>query len=127
MVAQALDYARAISRWSYPDLQRQVAAATSAHGNVPFELARERNPALIEQRFVDDTARAMREGRFLLVIAGDGIREDISGMAELINRNAASAFSFSLVEVALYGFDDGSLAVQPVWSRERKSSSEPLL
>jgi hypothetical protein len=55
----------------------------------------------------------MRSGRFLIVIAGDGIREDVSGIAELINRNASSAFSFALVEVALYGFDDSSLAIQP--------------
>jgi hypothetical protein len=34
-------------------------------------------------------------------------------MAELINSNAALGFSFGLVEVALYGFDDGALAVQP--------------
>ena len=39
--------------------------------------------------------------------------EDVSGIAELINRNAASAFSFALVEVALYGFADSSLAIQP--------------
>ena len=71
------------------------------------------NPGLSEQQFVDDTTRAMRSGRFLLVIAGDGIREDVSGIAELINRNAASAFSFALVEVALYGFGDSSLAIQP--------------
>jgi hypothetical protein len=55
----------------------------------------------------------MRSGRFLIVIAGDGIREDVSGIAELINRNASSAFSFALVEVALYGFDDSSVAIQP--------------
>ena len=113
MIAQALDYAHAISRWSYSDLQRQVAAASRRSGNVPYELARERYPELREQQFVDDTARAMRAGRFLLIIAGDGIREDVSGIAELINRNAASAFSFGLIEVALYGFEDGSLAVQP--------------
>ena len=113
VVAQALDYAYAIGRWSYSDLQRQVAAASRRSGDVPYELARERYPELRQQQFVDDTARAMRAGRFLLIIAGDGIREDVSGIAELINRNAASAFSFGLVEVALYGFEDGSLAVQP--------------
>ena len=113
VIAQVLDYAHAISRWSYSDLQRQVAAASRRHGNVPYELARERYPELREQQFVDDTARAMRAGRFLLIIAGDGIREDVSGIAELINRNAASAFSFGLMEMALYGFEDGSLAIQP--------------
>ena len=112
-MAQALDYARAISRWSYSDLQRQVSQATGRTGNVPFDLAKELIPDLDERRFVDETAAAMRQGRFLLLIAGDGIREDIHAMTELINRNAASGFSFGLVEVALYGLEDGGLAVQP--------------
>ncbi len=113
VVAQVLDYARAISRWTYSDLQRQVAMATGLQGNVPFELARERMPGLQEQRFVDQTASAMRQGRFLLLIAGDGIREDVGALTELINRNAASGFAFGLVEVALYGLGDESLVIQP--------------
>lgn len=113
VVAQTLDYASMISRWSYSDLQRQVAAASRRRGNVPFECALAQNPGLSEQQFVDDTTRAMRAGRILLVIAGDGIREDVSGIAELINRNSASAYSFGLVEIALYGFGDSSLAIQP--------------
>lgn len=55
----------------------------------------------------------MKGGRFLLLIAGDGIRQDIDAMAELINRNAASGFSFGLVEVALYGLGDGGMIAQP--------------
>lgn len=113
VVAQVLDYARAISRWSYSDLQRQVAAATGKKGNIPYEYARAFTPDLQESRFVDDTYNAMRSGRFLLLIAGDGIREDVGAIAELINRNAASGFTFGLVEVALYGLEDGGLIVQP--------------
>ena len=48
VVAQTLDYARAVSRWSYSDLQRQVAAASGRHGNVPFETTLAQNPGLIE-------------------------------------------------------------------------------
>lgn len=113
VVAQVLDYARAISRWSYSDLQRQVAHATGRTGNVPYELAKTQHPELIEHDFVDATGAAMRAGRFLLLIAGDGIREDVGAMAELINNNAAMGFSFGMVEVALYGFADGTLAIQP--------------
>ena len=113
VVAQVLDYARAISRWSYSDLQRQVAAATGRKGNVPYELAAAVHPDLKEHEFVDAAAAAMRRGRFLLLIAGDGIREDVGALAELINRNAASGFAFGLVEVALYGLEDGGLVVQP--------------
>ncbi|MBY5924754.1 MULTISPECIES: hypothetical protein [unclassified Halomonas] len=113
VIAQILDYARAVSQWSYADLQRQVAAATGLKGNVPFEAARRLKPDLDEAAFVDAAARALREGRFLLLIAGDGIREGVTSMAELITRNATLGFSFGLVEVALYEFGDQGLAVQP--------------
>jgi hypothetical protein len=113
VVAQTLDYARAISRWTYVDLQRQVSAATGRKGNVPFEAARALEPDLQEHRFADAVTRALRAGRFQLLIAGDGIREDIGGLTDLINRNAASAFSLGLVEVALYDLGDGGLAIQP--------------
>ncbi len=113
VIAQILDYARAISGWSYADLQRRVATATGRKGNVPFEAARELQPDLDEAAFVDATARALREGRFLLLIAGGGIREGITGMADLITRNAALGFSFGLVEVALYQFGEQGLVVQP--------------
>ncbi|QRM27886.1 hypothetical protein [Microvirga sp. VF16] len=113
VVAQVLDYARAISRWSYSDLQRQVSMATGRQGNIPFELAKAVNPTLVEHQFADAVVRTMRSGRFLLLIAGDGIREDIGALAELINRNAALGFSFGLVEVGLYDLGAGDLAIQP--------------
>ena len=113
VVAQVLHYAQAISRWSYSDLQRQVSMATGRPGNAPYELVKASHPNLNEHEFVDATAAAMRSGKFLLLIAGDGIREDVGAMTELINNNAAMGFSFGLIEVALYGFDDGALAIQP--------------
>ncbi|WP_166802169.1 hypothetical protein [Microvirga pakistanensis] len=108
-----LDYARAISRWSYADLQRQVSMAPSRHGNIPFEFAKAVNPTLVEHQFADAVVRTMRSGRILLLIAGDGIREDVGALAKLINRNAALGFSFGLVEVELYDLGDDGLAIQP--------------
>ncbi|EGF33623.1 hypothetical protein IMCC9480_3401 [Oxalobacteraceae bacterium IMCC9480] len=118
VVAQVLDYASAIRRWSYSDLQRQVTMALRGqceipNGNLPYELVKAHVPDLNEQQFVDDTVRAMRNGRFSLLIAGDGIREGVADITELIDRNAASGFSFGLVEVALYQFADGALVIQP--------------
>ncbi len=128
VVAQTLDYASAISRWSYSDLQRQVSQATGRHGNVPFEQVQRAHPGIDEARFVDATARSLETGRFLLLIAGDGIREDVESLAEYINRNTASDFTLGLVEVALYGFDDGALAIQPrVIARTRTIDRMPYL
>lgn len=112
-MAQVLDYARAIEGWSYADLKRQTSIATGIRVILPFEIARGAAPELDEHRFIDNVSRSMRKGRFLLLIAGDGIREEVGGIGDLINRNATSGFSFGQVEVALYEFPDDSLVVQP--------------
>ena len=113
VVAQILDYARALVRWSYSDLQRQVSMASERRGNIPFELARSADPALIEHQFVDAVTRNLRSGRFLLIVAGDGIREDVAALADLISRNSSLGFSFGLVELALYELGADGLLVQP--------------
>lgn len=113
VIAQILDYARAVRTWSYADLQRQVSAATQRQGNVPFETVLQAGTTLQEHEFIDNVSRSIREGRFLLLVAGDGIREEVGGIAELINRNATGSFTFAQIEVALYEFTDGSLAIQP--------------
>jgi hypothetical protein len=112
VVAQVLDYARAVAEWGYADLQRQVSAALGKAGNVPYALVKATAPDLEEHRFVDATSRSMGRGRFQLIVAGDGIREDVSAIADLVNRNASSAFAFSMIEIALYSFGN-TLAIQP--------------
>lgn len=64
VVAQVLDYARALTRWTYADLQRQVCAAAGKSGNLPFEAAKLVRPDLEEAQFVDATTRSLRKGRF---------------------------------------------------------------
>jgi len=113
LIAQVLDYAAAIAKWSYSDLQRQVNSRTGGDGNYLFKLAKVERPSLEEHHFVDSTAMALRQGRFLLLLAGDGIREDVEAIGELINRNAAAGFSFGMFEVALYRGPDETLMVHP--------------
>ncbi len=114
VVAQTLHYASALSGWSYADLQRQVAAAVGKQGNIPFELVQKHaGGRLREQEFVDAVTRSLREGRFLILIAGDGIREGVQALTDLVNRNATKAFSFGLIEVAIYRFGKGRFAIQP--------------
>jgi len=114
VVAQTLDYVSALASWTYADLQRQVAAAVGKHGNLPFELVRKHTGVkLKEPDFVDAVSRSLREGRFLVLLAGDGIREGVQSLTELVNRNATKAFTFGLIEVALYQFGKTRFAIQP--------------
>lgn len=114
VVAQALDYVGAISNWTYADLQRQVSAATGRKGNVPFEVVSERGGTdLREAAFIDAVSRSLKEGRFLVIIAGDGIREGVRSLTDLVTRSASKAFSFALLEVAVFELSGGRRLVQP--------------
>ena len=113
VVAQTLHYASTINQWSYSDLQRQVCKATKKDGNVPFKMVKAMYPDTDETEFVNAVSRNLREGRFLLVVAGDGIREGVEKITGLVQRNAAMGLSFALVEVALYGLKGNRLLLQP--------------
>ena len=77
--------------------------------------ARLRTAARRGEGFDTDSAvtRSLREGRFLILIAGDGIREGVQALTDLVNRNATKAFSFGLIEVAIYKFAKDRFAIQP--------------
>jgi hypothetical protein len=113
VVAQVLDYATRLSKWSYAQLQAQVSARTGQPGNHLFELVKARHPDTEEHRFADSTTKALRSGRLLLLVAGDGIREDVSSIGEFLTGNATSAFSFGMVEVALFEGPASGLLIQP--------------
>ena len=118
VIAQTLDYVSAMSQWTYADLQRQVSAALGQQGNVPFEVARRHAPhKLHEHEFVDAVSRSLREVRILALIMGDGIREGLKSLTELVNRSGTKAFSLGLIEVALYKMKNGSLLMQPALHR----------
>lgn len=113
VVGQILDYAKEIGRWSYEDLQREVSAVLKRPGNTLYELVRARYPELEEMVFVDEVSKNLRQGRFLLLIVGDGIRDGVESIAEFLRRHAALHFTFGLVEIAIFKGATGGFIVQP--------------
>jgi hypothetical protein len=114
VIAQTLDYVSAMRHWTYADFQRQVATAVGKPGNIPFDVVRTRGRNRVrEQDFIDSVSRSLREGRFLVLLAGDGIREGLQSLTELVNRNSTTAFTFGLIEVAVYRFGKERLVIQP--------------
>lgn len=106
VVGQILDYARALARFSYEDLQREISSATGSKGNVLYELVRGLDGALDEARFVDQVSRNLAAGRFLLMVVGDGITEGTQRIGEYLKAQPGLAFDFALVEMAEYRFSD---------------------
>lgn len=113
VVAQILDYAKEFSKWDYEDLQREVSRATGKKGNVLYDLIAEKNSAISESDFVDEVSRSLSSGRFLLLIVGDGIREGAAAITDFLSDVGSMAFTFGLVELAIYKAKDEQLVIQP--------------
>ena len=121
VVGQILDYARELARYGYEDLQRAVSNRVGRRGNVLYGLAREAGSAMSEAQFVDRVSRDLSAGRFLLLIAGDGITEGTQRIGEYLGAQAGLAFDFGLIEIAEYRFFD------PLTGTERRIVQPRLL
>ena len=113
VIGQILDYAKDLASWSYEDLQRQVSLALGTTGNAIFDLVHEQYPDLAESEFVDNVARHLRRGEFLLLIIGDGIQEGAANIVDFVQRYSGLHFNLAMVEAALYRDASDSLIVQP--------------
>lgn len=109
VVAQILDYATRLSQWSYEQLQERARKAASPaagsdwtlHGfvqkhDIPEHLA------LSEADFIDEVQTSLSNGRFLLLIVGDGIRENLESMMESLHTHPQKQFTFGLLELQLF-------------------------
>jgi hypothetical protein len=108
---QTLHGVTALTNWTYVDLERHLATAADRTGSLRLAQARSRK-RLREQAFMDAVSRSLWEGRFLVLLVGEGIVE-IQYLIELVNRSAAKALSIGLVDIALYQFGKGRMAIQP--------------
>lgn len=113
VIAQILDYASEMTRWSYEDLEREVSRRRGAGKQSLFHLVCGDGNEEQEAQFVDEVTRSLRTGRFLLLICGDGIREGLGGIAEFLENHTTLDFTFGLIEMAIYGAADGRYLVYP--------------
>ena len=116
MIGQILDYAKELSHWTYETLDAAVRAARRRDQGAArslFDVVREQNPDLDEAQFIDSISRSLRRGDLLLLIAGDGIRENVGAITNFIEDHGTLHFTFGLVEMAIYRMPDGKHLVQP--------------
>jgi len=128
VVAQIVDYAAAVSKWTYEDLCNAVRAKRRLDENEqstasdPHEGDKDPIKALVcdhpdydEALFIDSVSRNLTQGRFLLLIVGDGIQSGVEHLAETLARTPHLGFTLSLLELALFktGTSDKEYFVQP--------------
>jgi len=107
VVGQILDYATKLASWSYSDFEGAI-----RNGLPPVPMGSSRlyhyvanqqpNDILPESQFIDEVQRNLRTGRFLLLVVGDGIRENIEKMVAQLQRYPQMLFTFGLIELKIY-------------------------
>jgi hypothetical protein len=117
VVAQAIDYARCLIHWTYEDLEGAIRRATLPNGSNPsqtlWDLFRT-NPDLEERDFIDAVSRNLRLGRALVLIVGDGVREQMVSLADHLQVHAGLHFTLALAEISVHELpDESGLLVQP--------------
>ncbi len=120
VVAQVIDYAQSISRWSYQDfdsaLKKSIDAEKRPIGKGLFEILKDRKGDELdidEAKFVDAISRNLHLGRILLLVVGDGIREGAESLIDYLQMHAGFHFTLGIVEAAVFEVPRHGFIVQP--------------
>jgi hypothetical protein len=113
VVGQILDYAKELARFTSADLEREVNRRLGTIGDVVFDLVHQAFPATDQIAFNDSLSRNLRKGRFMLLIVGDGVREDVESIAEYLAEHSGLHFTLGLVELSVFELQDSELLVTP--------------
>lgn len=106
VVAQVLDYAKDFTKFGYSDFENAVLKARNEGHRSLFEIMREHYPDIDESEFTDNLSRNLREARLLLLIVGNGIRENAEELVGFLNNFAQMKFVLSLIEMPVFRVGD---------------------
>jgi hypothetical protein len=118
VVAQIIDYAKEMARWTYDDLVKAIRQAGLKSSQDPLvEMMKQiAGEDFEEQRFIDQVSKNLRLGRSLLLIVGDGIQEGVEQMASFLQQAPQLGYQLALLEIGIYREQPGKddlLFVQP--------------
>lgn len=114
VVGQVLDYAAALRRMSYEDLDVGVCGGTAKRAIWDIIQTSEHvAPAHTQAAFTDTVSANLRTGRFLLLVVGDGIHSGLHRLADLLSQHPTLGFHLELVELRLFDTPDGDRIAVP--------------
>lgn len=118
VLAQVLEYASRLAALDYEQFEQRCSSAnrsTVAASKGLYRFVAEAFPdeAGDEAEFIDRLQKNLRNGRFLLLVVGDGIREGLESILDALHHQSRLHFTFGLVELRLYRQpkSDGIIAV----------------
>jgi len=114
VVAQTLDYAKELSQWKYDDLIEAIRKIRVSPLNKDYDPLLEIFKGKTEDEDLDpiqfqrSVSQCLRHGRFLLLIIGDKISEDVEGLVKYLQNFAHLQFTMGLIELGLFRMDEKS-------------------
>lgn len=102
VLAQLLDYAKDLSQWHYTEFERAILKARKQNDVALIDIMRKYYPDLEESSFIDNVNKNLQKAGFLLLIVGDGIRENAEELLDFLNSNVSMRFVFSFIEMPIY-------------------------
>lgn len=112
VLAQALDYARAICGWHYEDLEAAVCKACRNPQLSLWDFVKEQSD-LDEALFVDAIERRLQTSRFMVLIIGDGIQEGAEALSSYLQFHAGLHVGVALVDLSIWQAPGDALLVVP--------------
>jgi hypothetical protein len=112
VIVQALDYARAVAKLRYDEFESAVQKALRSPSASLWDLVRDRSE-LDRAQFEDSVQRRPKQGRFMILIIGDGIQEGVEAFAGYLQLHAGLHVGLALVDLSIWRDVDGRLLVLP--------------
>ncbi len=114
VVAQIIDYAKELCKWTYDELDEAVRRASSKPITVEtkaglYDILRQHveNFGIGFDEFQERVQRKLAEGEFVLLIIGDRISPNITLLADWISSAPGLNFRLGLVEMQIYLLESG--------------------
>lgn len=122
VVGQIIDYAKEFTKWTLSDLQEALRRSRArAASDDLYAHVQPHGADISQQEFHDTLANNLRRARVLLLLVGDGIRENVQDISDYLEKYAQLQFALGLVNLAVYQRADGSrLLVPNLVSRTRE-------
>ena len=114
VVGQILDYAKDLSKWNYSKFESECLKAGKYSKKSLFEIISKNQPDIEETEFIDSVQKNLEKGRFLLLIIGDGIQENMEDLVNYIHHSGNLHFTLGLIELPVYeNKENNELIVTP--------------
>ncbi len=102
VIGQILDYAKDLAKWDYQKFESECLKSRNISEESLYSVMQEYYPDIIENDFIDQVQNNLSRGRFLLLIIGDGIRENMEDLVHYIQGNGGLNFTLSMIEMPVY-------------------------